>query len=259
MLFRSSTARNVNVIFAIMLLFLSSIPRGCIGSSLHLFKRLQKKLAIATISTIFVSIPTIMTEIPSVHAATQVVVDPSDLQRLKRGLAEINYLLSNWDEKTTYCNFGQFKNELLTAENKALLLEAAKEPVLLYDKSATMRVMCKKDPEVVRAFLGLTKENLVLSQADALMKKASTVDLVDPDAIDEYFEAVDSYLQASSAADSLAYQSRTEYASTENFPKEDLIANSQTLMGKETYLSQSKAQVVLVRDALDKIVKALHL
>ena len=30
-------------------------------------------------------------------------------------------------------------------------------------------------------------------------------------------------------------------------------------MGKETYLSQSKVQVVLVRDALDKIVKALHL
>ena len=92
------------------------------------------------------------------------------------------------------------------------------------------------------------------------MKKPSTVDSIDPDAIDEYFEAVDLYQQASSAADSLAYQSRTEYASTENFPKEDLVANSgKTLMGKETYLSQSKVQVVLVRDALDKIVKALHL
>ena len=148
---------------------------------------------------------------------------------------------------------------MLTAENKALLLEAAKEPVLLYDKSATMRVMCKKDPEVVRAFLGFTKENLVLSQADALMKKPSTLDLVDPDLIDEYFEAIDLYQQASSAADSLAYQARTEYASTENFYKEDMKANTESLTGKQTYLTQSKAQVMLVRDALVKIVKALQL
>ena len=133
-------------------------------------------------STIVLS-PTIGPESSVAHAAQQVVVSPDDINRLRRGLQEINYLLDHWDEKTTYCNYGQFKNELLSAANKDKLLEAAKEPILLYDKSATMNVMCKKDPEVVRAFLGLTKENLVLSQADILMKKASTVDLVDPDDI----------------------------------------------------------------------------
>ena len=85
------------------------------------------------------------------HAAAQIIVDPNDVGRLKRGLQEINFLLKNWDEKTTYCNFGEFKNELLSAENKGQLLEAAKEPILLYDKSATMKVKCRKDPEVSEA------------------------------------------------------------------------------------------------------------
>ena len=194
------------------------------------------------------------------HAAQQVIVSPDDITRLRRGLQEINYLLDHWDEKTTYCNYGQFKNELLSAANKDKLLEAAKEPILLYDKSATMNIMCKKDPEVVRAFLGLTKENLVLSQADILMKKPSTVDLVDPDDIEEYFSAVDQYQQANADAGSLAYQSRRDFTSTENFSKEDMIANAgKTLSGREDYLTQSKTQVVLVRDSLQTIVKALHL
>jgi len=197
---------------------------------------------------------------PSAHAAAQVVVDPNDVSRLKRGLAEINYLLKNWEDKTTYCNFGEFKNELLSAENKDKLLEAAKEPILLYDKSATMKVKCKKDPEVVRAFLGLTKENLLMSQADVLMRKQATVDMVDPDDVDSYFEAVDLYEQATGDAGSLAYQARRDFSSTENFTREELTERAGTgLSGRSDYLTQAKSQVEIVAQALAVVVKALKL
>ena len=84
-------------------------------------------------------------------AAQQIEVSSGDLNRLKLGLREITYLVDNWDEKTTYCNFGEFQRELLLPENKAKLLDAAKEFSLWdYDKSKTMNVMCKRDPQVVR-------------------------------------------------------------------------------------------------------------
>jgi hypothetical protein len=104
---------------------------------------------------------------PAALAAQQVVVDPNDLKRLKLGLREITYLLDNWEDKTTYCNFGEFQRELLLPENKAKLMDAAKEFSLWdYDKSKTMNVMCKRDPQVVRAFLGLTPDNLLLNRAE---------------------------------------------------------------------------------------------
>ena len=91
---------------------------------------------------------------PPAHAAQQVEVLASDLNRLKLGLREITYLIDNWDEKTTYCNFGEFQRELLLPENKGKLLDAAKEFSLWdYDKSKTMNVMCKRDPQVVRLVL----------------------------------------------------------------------------------------------------------
>lgn len=90
-----------------------------------------------------------------VYASEAKVMDFNDINRLKYGLREINYLLDNWDEKTTYCNFGEFQNDLLIPENKLKLLKAAAETGLLdYDKSATMNVLCRKDPQVVRGFLG---------------------------------------------------------------------------------------------------------
>jgi hypothetical protein len=101
---------------------------------------------------------------PAAHAAQQVEVASNDLNRLKLGLREITYLIDNWDEKTTYCNFGEFQRELLLPENKAKLLDAAKEFSLWdYDKSKTMNVMCKRDPQVVR-YVKQTKVHYLLRQ-----------------------------------------------------------------------------------------------
>jgi hypothetical protein len=189
-------------------------------------------------------------------AAQQVVIDPNDLNRLRLGLREVSYLLDHWDEKTTYCNFGEYQRELLLPENKELLYKAAKETGLLdYDKSKTMNIMCKKDPEVIRAFLGLTKDNLLLAKAESLMKKPTTIDRVDPDLVDQYFEDIETYMQSVATADSLAYQARTDYASTETATRESYQEKS----GKSDYLTQSKEAVKTVRDSLARIVAALNI
>lgn len=60
---------------------------------------------------------------------------------------------------------GEFDNTLLKVENKEKLFKAAAETGILdYDKSATMNVMCKRDPQLVRALLGLTNDNLLLNK-----------------------------------------------------------------------------------------------
>lgn len=118
-------------------------------SSLNLIQTSLKKILAAGL--LIPSITMIPVHIPIAQAAQQIEVSSNDLNRLKLGLREITYLIDNWDEKTTYCNFGEFQRELLLPENKAKLLDAAKEFSLWdYDKSKTMNVMCKRDPQVVR-------------------------------------------------------------------------------------------------------------
>merc|ERR1711991_44742 len=150
-----------------------------------------------------------MGSLGNLQSVAAVTYDFNDLSRLKRGLREISYLIENWDDKTTYCNFGEFKMELMDAKNKDGLISAAKDSGLL-DKSKTMNVMCKRDPEVVRAFLGLTTENLTMQKADQLMKSKSTIEKVDPDNIDDYFEAVDQFTIDIASADALAYNARQD-------------------------------------------------
>ena len=165
-----------------------------------------------------------------------------------------SFLIDNWNDKTTYCNFGEFKMELMDAKNKEGLITAARDSGLL-DKSKTMNVMCKRDPEVVRAFLGLTTENLTMQKADQLMKAKSTIDKVDPDNIDDYFEMVDQFTVDMASADALAYNARQDNDSQNTFK----LGASTSLSSGSKSLDQSKASVIKIRDSLEKIVKYLEL
>lgn len=185
-------------------------------------------------------------------AAAQVAMDKGDLRRLVRGLQEVEFLLAHWDEKTVYCNFAEFKRELLLPENKKALLQAAASTGLLdYDKSATMNVRCRADPEVVRAFLGLTSDNLLLTQAEGLMLRPSSVERVDPDVIDTYQEAVEKYSRAVSSVDALGYSVRSGLGGTDARTLAETLAD-----GK---LTQSKAAVEEARDGLKTVVELLHI
>jgi len=227
-----------------------------------------------------------------------------DLNRLKYGLKEVNFLLDHWEEKTTYCNYGELQRELLSPENKEKLLEAAALTGLLdYDKSATMNVMCRKDPQVVRGFLGLTgksssssssycdksynsmtllryfshiatlsftlimkifyqlDDNLVLNKAELLMKKPSTLELIDSDDIDTYIDQVDVYTQAISAIDVLSYQARSDFYSQETNSKDTIELNDKNNneKNKKDYLALTRDNVIIARDALTYIVYKIHL
>ena len=201
--------------------------------------------------------------IPAVQAhakSTETAFEFDDLTRLKRGLREINYLLDHWEEKTLYCNFGEFQRELLTVKNKDKLLVAAAETGLLdYDKSATMNVVCRRDPEVVRAFMGLnSKNNPLLSRAEVLMKKPFVVNRLDPDDLEDYFSAVEQFTEAVSSVDSLSYQARTDFQSTETASREESIASRETA-GKKDYLAAARDSVEVARNALTIIVEKLKI
>jgi hypothetical protein len=183
--------------------------------------------------------------------------DFNDLYRLKRGLKELNYLLDYWNEKTLYCNFGEFQRELLTPENKKSLLAAAAETGLLdYDKSKTMNVMCKRDPQMVRAMLGLTPDNLTLSGADKLLRKATSINRVDPNFVDEYIDQIEKFSRGLSSASALAYGARTDFGSTETVSRQSALSRDQE-GSEQSYLDQSKTSVIQVRDALERIVTLL--
>lgn len=215
------------------------------------FVSLLSFCSIQTIAVPYISLPFAQ----EAQAKQQIEVDPTDLTRLKRGLKEVNYLLDHWDEKTVYCNFGEFKRELLLPENKQELMKAAASTGLLdYDKSATMNVMCRSDPEVVRAFLGLTQENLLLAKAEDLMRRPSSIGRVDEDSLEEYLSAVEDFSVAVSNVNSLGYTARTDFGSTETQTLEQIKAG-----GGSKKLRQTKADVIQARDSLTKVVGLLHL
>lgn len=207
-------------------------------------------------SMVFVNTISPLQSWPVTTQTNAINYDSNDITRLKQGLREVHYLVDNWETKTVFCNYGEVQRDMLRPENKKMLLKAAAETGLLdYDKSATMVTMCKKDPMLVRALLGLTPDNLSLNRAELLMKKSSTVDRVDSDDIDGYFEAVEAYTRAVADVDSLTYGARADYGSTEIFLKE----NSKSVTSSKDYLEQSRASVVAAKNALEIIVKDLHL
>lgn len=172
-------------------------------------------------------------------------------------------MLENWDKKTTYCNFGEFQNELLNpAKKEQLLIEAAAGGLLDYDKSATMKIMCKRDPQMVRAFAGLTNENVNLQKAEVLMKRPSSLDRVSDEDMDRYQEQVEEFTQSVSEVDLVTYAARTDYGSTETRSREDeqkAIKDQKEGVGKKDYMAQSRDSVLKMSKSLDQIVDMLHI
>ncbi len=245
----------MTVRLTIFLFFLFCWSECTVFCFLKPLKVLQK---FSTATIIAISLPL---SHPFVSPTAAVDLETNDLRRLKVGLKNVNNLIDNWIDKTTYCNFGEVQRKMMEAGEKELLLKNAAEGGLLdYDKSKTMDVLCKRDPQIVRAYLGLEPStgNTVLYKAEKLMKNSIATDKVDPDMIDSYFEAIERYSEAIAAADSLAYAARTDYGSQQSQSRAE-AEKAGLRDGKEDFLQQSKAQVIKVRDALTEIVQDLQL
>ena len=217
-------------------------------------KRVSSCFIISTILSTYVPI-----NIGSINFNNNAIaVESSEISRLRIGYNQLNYLLKNWDEKTNYCVFGEIKKELLSNDMKDELIQKSKYGGTLDKNPDTINIKCKRDPEVVRQFLGLGNEPIALSlkNAESLMRKPSTLQLIDPDNIDRYIEAVDKYSESIAAADGLSYAARTDYSSTENTSKGDTSLKGSS---KEDYLSKTKTAVEAVVANLNIIVDILQL
>lgn len=188
---------------------------------------------------------------------TRSVLDPADYTRLKKGSKELQYLINNWETKTQYCNFGELQRDLLSSDNKKELMQAAaKGSILDYDKSDTMNIKCKQDPQVIRALIGLLpEENTNLYQIDKLFRLKATMNSINADNIEDYIDYVEKFTIALANVDSLTYQARTDYGSTEVMSKDDksLVTNN-----KSDYLSKSKQSVIDTSTALNKIIEFIE-
>lgn len=237
---------------------IQSAGNAAICASLFLSVTKTTYAAVVTPSPYSYSSTTIRS-IPSFMIITAFDSADDGIQRLKNGLLQLNYLLDNWEEKTTYCNFGEVQRDLLATENRQKLMKAAAETGLLdYDKSATMNVRCRQDPEMVRAFVGLKDDNPTLRNADALLKKPTTLQRVSSDNFEQYIDAVESYVGAVSEVGSLSYEARTDFLTQETNTKEELTLRRNE-GHSDNYLDQSRVAVRNARDSLQIIVKILGL
>eukprot|EP00316_Scyphosphaera_apsteinii_P021505 CAMPEP_0119306976 /NCGR_PEP_ID=MMETSP1333-20130426/7596_1 /TAXON_ID=418940 /ORGANISM="Scyphosphaera apsteinii, Strain RCC1455" /LENGTH=164 /DNA_ID=CAMNT_0007310419 /DNA_START=165 /DNA_END=659 /DNA_ORIENTATION=+ len=103
------------------------------------------------------------------HTAVYASQDPKDLTRLNKGLADVNYLLDNWEKETTNPNSGN------------------------------------QDPDRVRLFLGLRTTTSPLFQVEKLLVKAQ--DQVRDDDFEKWIAAVEGWNSHLNKVNELAYTS----------------------------------------------------
>mmetsp|Transcript_28273 Transcript_28273/g.65610 ORF Transcript_28273/g.65610 Transcript_28273/m.65610 type:complete len:239 (-) Transcript_28273:113-829(-) len=145
-------------------------------------------------------------------AAHAALVEDEFAGRIKKGYAKLGELLGDWEEKTTSCD----------------------------------ALTCKRDPDVVRSYLGCrSTEDVLFGLGTKLIK---TVDKVDPDDFEAFQEAVEKWNSAVSAADGDAYIS--------SFGEFNPGGGKETV---EKYLDRAKQNVEIAKEQLQIIAKALQI
>ncbi len=228
----------------------------CIIFALFAYMKLISALQLRTIASRLLIASTIFVTQPSLAIVEDGTIQ---MEKIKKGYKGLQLLIDKWDEKTTYCNFGELQRDILSVKNKDVLYKAAAKGSLLdYDKSDTMNVMCKKDPMTVRAYVGLYPEsgNDLLYNADKTLKSTQIISSVDPDKIDEYIGLIEEWQQLVSSIDASSYSARNEYASTETRTKND---NSLLTNDDNDLLAQCKKEVIKATAILQSILKMLEM
>mgnify|MGYP004087414357 FL=1 len=154
----------------------------------------------------------------------------ADLALLRRGLADLEALVDNWQERTVNCKYAEVNRGLLETSAKQELLVESTKNALVVKNSKAVKTLCKRDPEVVRQVMGLDGKlnakggppaafapgasreiksaaadpNSPLVDADRMIKRGlKTID----DDLEAYIEAEELWLQAISTVDAASYTS----------------------------------------------------
>lgn len=136
---------------------------------------LDRREAFATAASAFGLSSLIAQQLPSVAVAASGGPTPEELERIKVGMKQINYLLDNFDQETTVCreNGGE----------------------------------CKRNADAVRRALGLRATNDPLFQIDKVFAKVKDLDL-DGDKLEGFFEASEDWNSALNMSNSMAFISQ---------------------------------------------------
>jgi len=119
--------------------------------------------------------------------------------------AALAALLANWEKATIDCSVADVSRELLEQKNKEELLEKAKT-FALFDKDAAV-MSCKEDNKKVRSFITRLKS------LDKQFKSCAPLVSLKSDDLETYFDYVEKYSSAMSAADSASYRMSMDFAS----------------------------------------------
>jgi hypothetical protein len=152
---------------------------------------------------------------PNTAFAGGVPPTKEELQRIKTGYDNIEYLLANYEAETTVCreNGGE----------------------------------CKRDADPVRKYLGLRSTKDPLFQIEKVFDKVKYMD-IDPDQIENFFEAAEEWNSAVNMSNSMAFISQFgEY--NPGGGKDEVLK----------YLEEARKQVITAKGALKKIIDALGL
>jgi len=171
----------------------------------------------------------------------------SDTVRIREATEALTSLLENWESATVDCTYADVPRDLLEAKNKEKLLEKASE-FALFDKSTSV-ISCKKTNRIVRDYIGATGKGPLVGLEKRLLK-TGVVGRVDPDSLDDYFTAVDSFSQAISRAKSLSYTAgMADFDSVNNFER-----GNESASGESSNLEQARKAIDEANSYLRTIV-----
>mmetsp|Transcript_13652 Transcript_13652/g.27922 ORF Transcript_13652/g.27922 Transcript_13652/m.27922 type:complete len:249 (-) Transcript_13652:3-749(-) len=163
----------------------------------------------------------------------------------------LDFLLSNWEKTVIDCSTADVSRDLLESQNKEQLLEKAKT-FALFDKDAAV-LSCKESNGKVRQFINRLKrlDGQFASAKFAVMEK-------DRD-IERYFELVDTYNSALSAANSASYTASMDFSSL-NANKMDTTVNreDQQLAGGSDNMNNTREELRRALLAINEITQLLQ-
>ena len=133
------------------------------NTALTAIKNSRREIFLRTGSTIASALLT-TTNIMSPANAASSPPTADELNRIRTGYANIQYLLDNWEKETTVCR------EQGGAESG-----------------------CKRDAEAVRRYLGLRSTTDPLFQIEKVFAKVRFMDDIDPDKLEDFFQAAEDW------------------------------------------------------------------
>jgi hypothetical protein len=199
-------------------------------------------------------VPTSSASTTTTTKVVEVAAVEQDIQLLKDCLTTLTTLVDNWERATVDCNYADIPRELLEQKNKDMLLEKA-STWALFDKSSSVVLSCKRTNRLVRDYIGVTGKGPCVGADKRMLKRQLIDSRVNPNSLEEYYTAVETYSQAMSAAISLSYTAGTaDFDSVNNFDKGQ---QELSISRADTSLDKARISILEAKRSLEVVVKLL--